>query len=850
MSEDPASKNNNSEHATLQSSTSQGTSREKDAVLITGAAGNLGSALTKALQKDFRIIRCDRPKRAKDDVMGMDITSTESVEQALRTVADRTGGKLAAVIHLAAYFDFTGEESPLYEKINEEGTRALLEGLQKYLKVERFVYASTMLVHKPTKPGEVITETSPLKPGWAYPQSKLKTEKVIEAHCGTIPVAILRLAGVYDSDSCIPTLAHQIARVHQNSLQGHLYAGDQHAGQALLHSEDMLALFRQVVLKRNDLQQYAVFLAGEEGVLSYEQLQDRLGKLIHGEDEWPTMSLPKPLAKAGAWLQEQSEPLVPDQIDHGQEPFIKPFMIDMASDHYALDISLARRELQWSPQHRLSDELPAIVASLKRDAEAWYERNRIPLPAWIESAEEKQRNPEILRQRYERLYELEHAQNLWAPLTNMALGVWLLFAPATLGYVSDAMRWSDWISGCLICIFAALSLSSKPWWRASRWVTATVGLWVTAAPLLFWAPTAGAYLNDTVVGALVIGFALATRPFPVLSPAAHLTGPDVPPGWDFSPSDWFQRIPIIALAFFGFFISRYMAAYQLGHIDMVWDPFFPNGALGDGKNGTEEIITSEMSKSWPVPDAGLGALTYLLEIITGLIGSRRRWRTMPWLVLLFGFMIVPLGVVSIVFIIIQPILLNTWCALCLLAAAAMLLQIPYSFDEIIATLQFLRRRAKAGRPWMVVLFSGDTDDDHECKNDVDNFQNSPLTIIRKMLGGGVSFQWNLVASVAVGVWLLMTRLTLDSSGSMANADHVIGSLVITVAVAALAEVIRPVRYINVLLGLALWITPFVYDASVPAVVASLLCGLLLIGLSLPKGKIRHGYGRWSKVISA
>ena len=49
---------------------------------------------------------------------------------------------------------------------------------------------------------------------------------------------------------------------------------------------------------------------------------------------------------------------------------------------------------------------------------------------------------------------------------------------------------------------------------------------------------------------------------------------------------------------------------------------------------------------------------------------------MPWLVLLFGLMIVPLGVVSITFIVIQPILIGTWCTLCLIAAAAMLIQIP------------------------------------------------------------------------------------------------------------------------------------------------------------------------------
>ena len=80
------------------------------------------------------------------------------------------------------------------------------------------------------------------------------------------------------------------------------------------------------------------------------------------------------------------------------------------------------------------------------------------------------------------------------------------------------------------------------------------------------------------------------------------------------------------LAVVGLLISRYMAAYQLGHIPGVWDPVFP-GIAADPRNGTEEIITSSVSKAWPIPDAGIGALTYMLEILTGVIGSSRRWRS-------------------------------------------------------------------------------------------------------------------------------------------------------------------------------------------------------------------------------
>jgi len=368
---------------------------------------------------------------------------------------------------------------------------------------------------------------------------------------------------------------------------------------------------------------------------------------------------------------------------------------------------------------------------------------------------------------------------------------------------------------------------------------------VMFAPLVFWTANAAVYVNATLVGALVTAIATALPPTPGISPVALASGPDIPPGWNYSPSNWSERVPIIALAVIGLIVSRYMAAYQLGHADGVWEPFFD---VPGEKNGTEEIITSKVSEAWPVSDAGLGALVYLLEIITGLIGSRQRWRTMPWVVVAFGFMIVPLGVVSITFIVIQPIVIGTWCTLCLIGAAAMLLQIPYSLDELVATGQFLRRRRQAGKSLLQVFFTGDTDDGDVTERSPNEFERAPLQVLRDMTGGNVGAPWNLLACIAIGVWLMCTRLTVDAQGSMANADHLIGALVITVAVTALAEVARPARLLNVGFGVALLIVPFVYDAGPASLWSSLFCGVALIALSLRRGTIRQRYGEWNRLL--
>ena len=71
---------------------------------------------------------------------------------------------------------------------------------------------------------------------------------------------------------------------------------------------------------------------------------------------------------------------MPDQIDNGEKPFIRPFMIDMASDHYPLAITRARAYLGWEPRHRLRDSLEAMVGNLKADPHRWYQANGITPP--------------------------------------------------------------------------------------------------------------------------------------------------------------------------------------------------------------------------------------------------------------------------------------------------------------------------------------------------------------------------------------------------------------------------------------------------------------------------------------
>jgi len=158
---------------------------------------------------------------------------------------------------------------------------------------------------------------------------------------------------------------------------------------------------------------------------------------------------------------------------------------------------------------------------------------------------------------------------------------------------------------------------------------------------------------------------------------------ETPPGWNYNPAAWSQRIPIIVLAVAGFAIATYLSLYQLKIIDKVWEPFFGDGSV--------RILNSFISHMLPVPDAALGAFSYVLDAVAGLIGGSKRWRTMPWIVILFGVAVGPLGFVSVMLVVFQPVLFDAWCTLCLASAVISVTMIGPAMDEVLASLQYLRR---------------------------------------------------------------------------------------------------------------------------------------------------------------
>lgn len=171
-----------------------------------------------------------------------------------------------------------------------------------------------------------------------------------------------------------------------------------------------------------------------------------------------------------------------------------------------------------------------------------------------------------------------------------------------------------------------------------------------------------------------------------------------PEPWGYNPSSWPQRLAVAAIAVPAVVISFYLGLYQMRVIDLVWDPFFGSQSM--------QVLDSEVShamRRWTViPDALLGCLAYLGDIVFALAGSTRRWQYRPWLVVLFGIDVIPLGIVSAVLVFLQGAVVGSWCFLCIVTAVISLTLVYFAYDEVFSGLLYLREVWRRSRSLAVL----------------------------------------------------------------------------------------------------------------------------------------------------
>jgi len=347
-------------------------------ILVTGAAGFLGSAITVALSREHAVVAIDMRepseplRRAAASVVWqqIDIADSGSVTALFRRIR-RDRGRLDFLIHLAAFYDFGRLWLPEYERTNVRGTANLLRAA-KEISTGRVVFASSIAAMEPPPVDQFLTERTPTSAYIPYARSKQLGEQMIAEEASALPGVVLRIAGAF-SDWCeLPPLYGLIKRWSGPGPLGRLVPGCGASGFPYIHRDDVVRSVSRCIERHAGFAPFEVFLVSPSGAVSHTQMFSAMRRAADGRTPAEPILVPRGLARLGLSLQAALGWLV------RRPPYEQPWMLDFVDRPWAVDVSYTESRLAWSctPGMGVLDRLPRILERFKGDRRAWELRNR------------------------------------------------------------------------------------------------------------------------------------------------------------------------------------------------------------------------------------------------------------------------------------------------------------------------------------------------------------------------------------------------------------------------------------------------------------------------------------------
>jgi len=184
----------------LHANPGEGPGLRNKTILVTGAAGFIGSHLVRELRRRCgRVICLVRPgediSRIAD--LGCRIHTGDLLDKS--TLANAVAG-VDTIFHLAAVMG--GVDPEVLFRVNLQGTKNLVDACREQGVVpERFVFASSVTVMGPSGKDRELDEGAPCRPLSVYGKSKLAAEEYLASAENTLPYTIIRLPVVYGPGS-------------------------------------------------------------------------------------------------------------------------------------------------------------------------------------------------------------------------------------------------------------------------------------------------------------------------------------------------------------------------------------------------------------------------------------------------------------------------------------------------------------------------------------------------------------------------------------------------------------------------------------------------------------------------
>lgn len=350
-------------------------------IIITGASGFLGRHLLSTLRSDYRVFAIARRAQARSGVapgpdvewIQADIGESPLVSSAFRSI--RESGGAETVVHLAAHFDFSGEENPEYWRTNLIGLRHVLDAAVAN-GVKHFVFASSVLACRPPRPGRAITEASLPHGKHTYAATKREGEALMFEYSDRLHPVIVRFAPLF-SDWCeYPPLFVQLQTWLGEGWNQRLLIGHGRTSVPYLHVSDAVLFLLQVQARLETLKPAEVLLASPDGATTQKELFEAATMSYFGSRR-EAIHLPRALAAPLMRARDLSGRVT------GNRPFERPWMAEHVDQEMRVDASRTRLRLDWSPRPRLEilRRLPFLVENMKTDPVTWAERNRAAMKA-------------------------------------------------------------------------------------------------------------------------------------------------------------------------------------------------------------------------------------------------------------------------------------------------------------------------------------------------------------------------------------------------------------------------------------------------------------------------------------
>ncbi len=346
-------------------------------LLVTGASGFMGRHLLDAFKDEYRIIGVARRSQARSGApvhpnitwYQADIGDRAMLAHVFDDIAAHGGADVC--IHLAAHYDFTGDEHPEYERTNVTGTRNVLEECRRLGTIRHFVFSSSVAACRFPPPGRALDERSEPDGEHVYARTKREGERMLGEFSASFHSVIVRFAAAF-SDWCeYPPLFVFISTWLGTAWNRRILGGRGESAIPYLHVQEIPPFFRALLHRIDALPQGQVLIAGADRAVNHRELYEAVAENFPGQVGRP-LNMPKAICGPGMQVMDLVGTLL------GHRPFERPWMAGYIDQVLAIDSTETRRLLHWGTRPRLEilRRMPFLMENLKVDPLEWQRRNR------------------------------------------------------------------------------------------------------------------------------------------------------------------------------------------------------------------------------------------------------------------------------------------------------------------------------------------------------------------------------------------------------------------------------------------------------------------------------------------